>query len=65
MASDVNYVCRGCGAPCVFRASNQAYFRRRGWAPPKRCEPCLAARRRAHGQAPPSQWLTAPRDGSK
>jgi hypothetical protein len=52
MGIDQTIICIACGQPFVWRAVHHAFFKRRGWSAPKRCDGCAAAARRQHGQAP-------------
>lgn len=47
---DVTIRCVECGLPFVWRRASFALFTRRGWPPPKRCDRCIAAKHRRHGE---------------
>ena len=44
--SERSLVCAECGAAFTFSAEEQEQFASRGFAEPKRCRPCRAAKRR-------------------
>ncbi len=43
---DRELICVECGQPFTFRAKEQAFYAKQGYAPPKRCPSCRAERRR-------------------
>lgn len=59
-------LCKDCGRRFVFGEAEQARYARHGFAPPKRCRACRAARRaakpaRVPGEAPASARTPPPR----
>lgn len=49
---DVTRVCRDCSSDFLFSASEQGFYVKKGFVPPKRCPPCRK-RASAANQAPP------------
>ncbi len=47
--SEQRLTCADCGREFTFSAEEQAFFREKGFPPPKRCKDCARARREQRG----------------
>jgi len=45
--SDQKLVCQDCGKEFVFSASDQEFFEKKGFQPPKRCPDCRKAKKQS------------------
>jgi hypothetical protein len=59
--------CCECGDDFLFDVSEQRFYERKGFGPPKRCKPCRDARRaqRARQTQPVDNRLTPSYDGNR
>ncbi|MGH9942133.1 MAG: zinc-ribbon domain-containing protein [Pyrinomonadaceae bacterium] len=56
--------CVDCGRDFVFSAGEQAYYRERGFTPPKRCRDCREARKAERGEREPGKPSESSMKGS-
>jgi len=49
MTGDLQLTCSDCGQEFTFTAADQAFFRERGYAAPKRCKACRQAKKMDQG----------------